>query len=247
MTREKFGSVIIKDVNGRNIYAKTQGQHELIKAIEENNIIFVYGPAGTGKSYMSIAKAVKMMLEGQYESLKLTRPIIEAEEQLGFLPGSLEDKVDPYMRPLYDAIDDFVVKNKVQLEVNPTKKVKKHKNEENNTTVHIRDNIEICPLAYMRGRTFKNSIVILDEAQNTTVKQMKMFLSRMGANSKLIITGDIDQIDLPKTVMSGLMHAINIMEDIDNLAIIKMESIDIVRNPMVQKILERYNKSLRND
>lgn len=124
MTREKFGSVIIKDVNGRNIYAKTQGQHELIKAIEENNIIFVYGPAGTGKSYMSIAKAVKMMLEGQYESLKLIRPIIEAEEQLGFLPGSLEDKVDPYMRPLYDAIDDFVVKNKVQLEVNPTKKVK---------------------------------------------------------------------------------------------------------------------------
>jgi phosphate starvation-inducible PhoH-like protein len=246
MTRQRFGSAIIRDVKGQNIYAKTQGQLELIEAIENNDVIFVHGPAGTGKTYLAIAKAVKLLQEGGYEGLKLTRPIIEAEEELGFLPGTLEDKVDPYMRPLYDSIDDFVEKPKTQTDQPQIKKTKRQKVEESNDlSVKIREGIEICPLAYMRGRTFKNSIVILDEAQNTTVRQMKMFLSRMGSNAKLIITGDIDQIDLPRTIMSGLMHAVKIMDGIPKLAIVEMNGSDIVRNPMVKDMLARYNDSLK--
>lgn len=197
----------------------------------------------THNTFIAIAMACKYLLDenSEFKKLKLTRPILEAEEELGFLPGSLEDKVDPFMRPLHDSIDYFIPRAKKEFE-----KAKLSKKDKDLALIEdkslIRENIEICPLAYMRGRTFNDSIIILDEGQNTTIRQMKMILTRMGHNSKIIVTGDIDQVDLPSSIMSGLQHAIEIMDGVNDLAIIKLTNDDVVRNPMVKDMLDRYNK-----
>lgn len=238
---QKHSGLIIRNIHGKGVYAKSYGQGQLIKAIEENSVIFVTGPAGSGKSYLSIAMAIQALKEEKYQRLLLTRPVVESGESLGFLPGDLEQKIDPYMRPLYDAIDEFLKKLKVTSTGHKSKK-----DIPTDQEISIRDNVSVCPLAYMRGRSFNDSFIILDEGQNSTIKQMKMFLSRMGYGSKMIITGDTDQIDLQRGVSSGMKHAIRIMEGVPGIAIVKLGKEDIVRHPLVAEMLSRYEKDMQD-
>jgi len=214
--------MIERTFSGKAIYAKTLKQIEYVNALKENDIVFGVGPAGTGKTYLAVVYAVSLLKKGIIKHIVLTRPAIEAGESLGFLPGDLKEKIDPYLRPLYDALYDTLGNKSVDQMI------------ENGV-------IEIAPLAYMRGRTLENCFCILDEAQNTTEMQMKMFLTRLGFNSKMVITGDISQIDLPNGKRSGLVNACNVLKNIDDIKIIKFEKLDVVRNPLVQKIIEAYD------
>ena len=221
---DDFESYMIgRTLTGKAIAPKTKGQYSFVKAVEDNAIVFAIGPAGTGKTYLAVIRAVSAMKKGEVKRIVLTRPAVEAGESLGFLPGDLKEKVDPYLTPLYDALHDM-------LGVEQTEKLIE------------KGSIEIAPLAYMRGRTLDDSFVILDEAQNTTPAQMKMFLTRLGFNSKMVITGDNTQIDLKTGIKSGLDDAANILKDIEGIKIIHLTSDDVVRNPLVQKIIERYSK-----
>ena len=208
---------------GKMIYPKTIGQAILCDAMRHNEIVFATGVAGTGKTYLAVAYAVSMLKSERVEKIILTRPAVEAGESLGFLPGDMKEKVDPYLRPLYDALNEMLGLETVE------KYVEKQV-------------IEIAPLAFMRGRTLNDAVVILDEAQNATCAQMKMFLTRMGKNCKMVVTGDVTQIDLIKKKDSGLMQACTILDHIDGISIIHLENSDVVRNPLVQKIIERYAK-----
>ncbi len=215
---------IIKTYAGKPVYAKTINQKHYLEAIEKNTLIFGIGPAGTGKTYLAVLIGIKKLREGSVKQIILTRPAVEAGENLGFLPGDLMEKVDPYIRPLYDALYEILgVKQTDEL-------IEK-------------GIIEIAPLAYMRGRTLENAYVILDEAQNTTINQMKLFLTRLGFGSKMIVTGDITQSDLPKNVESGLVKASKILNDINDIGILYFENIDVVRHPLVQTILKRFENA----
>jgi len=220
--------IIGKKSNGKPIVAKTFNQRRYIKAIEENDIVFATGPAGTGKTYLAVVKAVSALKSQEVKRIILTRPAVEAGESLGFLPGDLKEKVDPYLRPLYDALHDT-------LGVEATE------------SFIEKGIIEIAPLAYMRGRTLEDAYIILDEAQNTTDQQMKMFLTRLGFNSKMIVTGDVSQVDLPRGVRSGLITCINILKGIDNIAICTFDVSDIIRHPLVQKVIDRYEEFTRKE
>ncbi len=214
-------SLITKTVNGKPVYAKTINQKHYIKAINTNDLVFGIGPAGTGKTYVAVMQAISKLRDGSIKKIILTRPAVEAGENLGFLPGDLKEKIDPYLRPLYDALYEG-------LGIKQTEDLIE------------RGTIEIAPLAYMRGRTLENAYVILDEAQNTTTNQMKLFLTRLGFNSKMIVTGDITQIDLPKKKGSGLVQATDLLRNVDGIEIIEFERVDVIRHPLVQKVLERY-------
>ena len=209
---------------GRPIRPKTLGQKSYLLAIEKNSITFGIGPAGTGKTYLAVAMAVKAFKAHSVQKIILTRPAVEAGEKLGFLPGDLQNKVDPYLRPLYDALFDMLGAETFQ------KLLEKNL-------------IEVAPLAYMRGRTLDDAFIILDEAQNTTKEQMKMFLTRMGANSKVIVTGDVTQIDLPNGTKSGLIDASNVLKGIEDIAFIKFTDKDVVRHRLVQQIIKAYEKN----
>ncbi|OZM57740.1 phosphate starvation-inducible protein PhoH [Lottiidibacillus patelloidae] len=208
---------------GKPIRPKTLGQRRYISALKETDLVFGIGPAGTGKTYLAVVMAVIALKAGSVKRIVLTRPAVEAGESLGFLPGDLQEKVDPYLRPLYDALHDLL-------------------GAEQTTRLIERGTIEIAPLAYMRGRTLDDSFVILDEAQNTTVEQMKMFLTRLGFGSKMVITGDETQIDLPKGVKSGLISASNTLQNVKGINIIYLEKTDVVRHPLVQKIIHAYEQ-----
>ncbi|PKK96541.1 MAG: PhoH family protein, partial [Tenericutes bacterium HGW-Tenericutes-3] len=212
--------ILVND-SGRSIYPKTFNQKNYIDAMNHYDLVFGVGPAGTGKTYLAVAQAVSDLKNSKVKKLIITRPVVEAGENLGFLPGDLKEKVDPYLIPLYDALYEMLG---VQ------------------STLMLMEKgiIEIAPLAYMRGRTLENAFVILDEAQNTTQVQMKMFLTRLGFASKMVITGDPSQTDLPKGASSGLNQALKLLEGLDDLKIIQFEKIDVVRHPLVQRILERY-------
>ncbi len=216
-------SLILHGISGKPILAKTTNQKKLHKSILSNDLIFAIGPAGTGKTYTGVAMAVKALKEKEIKKIILTRPAVEAGENLGYLPGDLKEKLDPYMQPLYDALRDMIPSNKLQ------------KFLEDRT-------IEIAPLAFMRGRTLDNAFVILDEAQNTTNAQMKMFLTRMGMNAKFMVTGDPGQIDLPTKVSSGLKDAIKILSRKKGIDIIYLDDRDVIRHPIVKKVIDAYNK-----
>ncbi len=224
MTDKK--TFILHGVKGKVIKTKTPNQLKLLNSINKNDVIFAIGPAGTGKTYTSIAMAVNALKEKKVNKIILTRPAVEAGENLGFLPGDLKEKLDPYMQPLYDALKDMI----------PSEKLKKFIEKEI---------IQIAPLAFMRGRTLDNAFVILDEAQNTSHSQMKMFLTRMGANTKFIITGDPGQIDLPKKIVSGLKEALIILDSTNGIDIIYLDEKDVLRNKIVKKIINAY-KSIEN-
>jgi phosphate starvation-inducible protein PhoH and related proteins len=208
---------------GKPIRAKTLGQRKYISAMKTNDLVFGIGPAGTGKTYLAVVLAVIALKAGAVKRIVLTRPAVEAGESLGFLPGDLQEKVDPYLRPLYDALHDLL-------------------GSEQTARLIERGTIEIAPLAYMRGRTLDDSFVILDEAQNTTIEQMKMFLTRLGFGSKMVITGDETQIDLPKGVKSGLISASSILTNVKGIQIIHLEKSDVVRHPLVQKVIHAYEQ-----
>ena len=216
--------IIVKGVNGKIIKAKTTNLKKLVKESEKKDMVFAIGPAGTGKTYTSVALAVKALKEKNVKRIILTRPAVEAGESLGFLPGDLKEKLDPYLQPLYDALRDMIP----------------HERLENFIEKRV---IEVAPLAFMRGRTLDDAFVILDEAQNTTHSQMKMFLTRMGMNAKFIITGDPSQIDLPKNQQSGLPEAMNILPNVEEIGFIHLNESDVVRHPIVKKIILAYNQS----
>jgi phosphate starvation-inducible PhoH-like protein len=205
------------------IYPKTIRQIDYVKALSKYDMVFGIGPAGTGMTYLAVIHAVSLLKDGKIKKLILTRPAVEAGENLGFLPGDLKEKIDPYLRPLYDALYDSLGREQTDMLIEKSV-------------------IEIAPLAYMRGRTLDNAYVILDEAQNTTNMQMKMFLTRLGFNSKMVITGDISQIDLPSNVKSGLKTAIHILKGINRISIVEFEKYDVVRHPLVARIIERYDE-----
>ena len=215
------GDVIVFGPNGIMVKARTANQHRMVNSIGTNDIVFAIGPAGTGKTYTAVALAVRALKNKEIKRIILTRPAVEAGENLGFLPGDLKEKIDPYLRPLYDALDDMIPADKLKLYL------------ENRT-------IEIAPLAFMRGRTLDNCFVILDEAQNATDMQLKMFLTRMGPSAKFIVTGDVTQIDLPKKQQSGLHTALRILTDIKGIDIIYLTGEDVVRHKLVRKILAAY-------
>ena len=215
--------VIIFGQNGRPISPRNANQAKMVKSFAENDLTFALGPAGTGKTYIAIALAVAALKNRQCRRILLSRPAVEAGEKLGFLPGDMKDKIDPYLRPLYDALEDMI----------PQVKLKEYMET---------DTIQIAPLAFMRGRTLNDAIIILDEAQNTTKHQMKMFLTRLGHNAKMIVTGDTTQIDLPRTVQSGLIQALRILRGVKGIGIIEYEKKDIVRHPLVQRIVDAYEK-----
>jgi phosphate starvation-inducible PhoH-like protein len=215
--------VLVFGNNGRPIRARTPNQRKLVEVTENNDLIFAIGPAGTGKTYTAIALAVKALKNREIRKIILSRPAVEAGERLGFLPGDLKEKIDPYLQPLYDALGDMI----------PQKKLEEF----------IKDKvIEIAPLAFMRGRTLSNAFVILDEAQNTTLNQLKMFLTRMGMNTKFIVTGDETQIDLPRRSDSGLLLALRILKGIDDIAVVRFDEKDIVRHKLVRDIVKAYEK-----
>lgn len=218
-----YNDCICLTSRGKPIKAKTVGQQKYVDAIKNNTIVFGVGPAGTGKTFLAVAMAVTALKQHNVAKIILTRPAVEAGEKLGFLPGDLQQKIDPYLRPLYDALGEMLGQDSFQ------------KNLERGT-------IEIAPLAYMRGRTLDDAYIILDEAQNTTPEQMKMFLTRLGNNSKAIVTGDLTQIDLPFVKKSGLIEAVEILGDIDGISIFKFSHKDVVRHPLVQKIILAYEK-----
>ena len=229
------GDLICHTINGRPLKPKTKGQKTYIDLIRRKMIVFGVGPAGTGKTYLAMAMAVKAFKENEVERIILTRPAIEAGEKLGFLPGDMQSKVDPYLRPLYDAL------NQIMGAESYLKNVEKGL-------------IEVAPLAYMRGRTLDNAFIILDEAQNTTPAQMKMFLTRIGFGSKVVVTGDLTQIDLMNGQASGLEHALKVINEIDDIGIATLTNLDVVRHPLVQKIVNAYdeyekkkNRSGKND
>lgn len=215
------GAVILRTVSGQTVAPRTEGQRLLAQAIETHDITFAIGPAGTGKTYTAVAFAVKALKEKQIRKIILTRPAVEAGESLGFLPGDLREKVAPYLRPLYDSLEEMISSEKLQqlLEQNV---------------------IEIAPLAYMRGRTLNDAFIILDEAQNATRLQMKMFLTRFGHHSKIVITGDLSQIDLPRPESSGLLHAVTLLEGVPGIAVVRLSETDIVRHPLVSEIVRLY-------
>ena len=217
---------ICRTHHGKPIYAKTLKQDEYVGALKNKDLIFSIGAAGTGKTYLAVCYAVNELKSGNIEKIILTRPAVEAGESLGFLPGDLKEKVDPYLRPLYDALHDMLGVEQTQSLID--KQV-----------------IEIAPLAYMRGRTLENAFIILDEAQNATIDQLKMFLTRMGFNSKMVVTGDISQIDLPNSKKSGLKVSANLLKDLDEVEVIVFEKYDVVRHPLVGKIIEKF-ESLEN-
>lgn len=219
---ELYHIKIARTYNGKLIYPKTLGQKSYYYALKNNDVVFGIGPAGTGKTYLAVVFAVAALKNNEVKKIILTRPAVEAGENLGFLPGDLKEKVDPYLRPLYDALYDM-------LGVEQTEKLME------------KGVIEIAPLAYMRGRTLEDAYVILDEAQNTTDNQMKMFLTRLGFRSKMIVTGDISQIDLPRNTTSGLIRALNILEGVKGISFIHLSAMDVVRHPVVQRIIERYD------
>ena len=219
---ELYHIKIARTYNGKLIYPKTLGQKSYYYALKNNDVVFGIGPAGTGKTYLAVVFAVAALKNNEVKKIILTRPAVEAGENLGFLPGDLKEKVDPYLRPLYDALYDM-------LGVEQTEKLME------------KGVIEIAPLAYMRGRTLEDAYVILDEAQNTTDNQMKMFLTRLGFRSKMIVTGDISQIDLPRNKTSGLIRALDILEGVKGISFIHLSAMDVVRHPVVQRIIERYD------
>ena len=219
--------IIVHGVSGKIIRPQTQNQVKLVEMMRKNDMVFAVGPAGTGKTYVGVALAVKALKEKQVRRIILTRPAVEAGENLGFLPGDLKEKLDPYMQPLYDALRDMI----------PTEKL--------NAFIEA-GIIEIAPLAFMRGRTLDNAFVILDEAQNTTHAQMKMFLTRMGCNAKFMITGDPGQIDLPRKVSSGLKEAMLILQNVQGIAFLHLDDKDVVRHPLVRSIIEAY-KTIENN
>ena len=220
ITKLSSGVVAITS-RGKPIKCKTVGQKRYVDAIKDNQIVFGIGPAGTGKTYLAVCLAVQAMKQKQADRIILTRPAVEAGEKLGFLPGDLQTKVDPYLRPLYDALQEML-------------------GLETYTKLMERGSIEIAPLAYMRGRTLSNAFIILDEAQNTTREQMKMFLTRLGDGSKMVITGDITQIDLPEGKSSGLEHAAAVLKDVEGISVIRLNDKDVVRNPLVMRIVRAY-------
>jgi phoH family protein len=219
--------VIVHGVNGKVIRPQTKNQVKLVEMMRNNDMVFAVGPAGTGKTYVGVALAVKALKEKQVRRIILTRPAVEAGENLGFLPGDLKEKLDPYMQPLYDALRDMIPHEKLNAFIEA-------------------GIIEIAPLAFMRGRTFDNAFVILDEAQNTTHAQMKMFLTRMGRNAKFMITGDPGQIDLPRKVSSGLKEAMLILQNVQGIAFLHLDDKDVVRHPLVRSIIEAY-KTIENN
>jgi phosphate starvation-inducible PhoH-like protein len=221
--------VVVYSMSGRPIKARTINQQRLIEAYNQNDMIFAVGPAGTGKTYLSIALAVKALKEKTAKKIILSRPAVEAGEKLGFLPGDMKDKIDPYLQPLYDALEDMLPQIKLQ------DMMEKHV-------------IQIAPLAFMRGRTLSDAVVILDEAQNTTPAQIRMFLTRMGWNTKMIITGDMTQIDLPHSQKSGLIEALHILNNIEGIGVVNLDQRDIVRHKLVTRIVnayEEYDKSYK--
>ena len=215
--------VLVYSMAGRPIKPRTENQQQLVEAFYNNDMIFAVGPAGTGKTYLSIALAVKALKEKTIKKIILSRPAVEAGEKLGFLPGDMKDKIDPYLQPLYDALEDMLPQAKLQ------EMMEKHV-------------IQIAPLAFMRGRTLSDAVVILDEAQNTTCAQIRMFLTRMGWNTKMIITGDMTQIDLPREQKSGLKEALNILTGIEGIGVVELTRKDIVRHKLVTRIVNAYEK-----
>ena len=222
--KSSLDQVIVTTANGKAIKPKTLGQKSYVSMINNNDVVFGIGPAGTGKTYLAVAMAIKAFKNNEVNRIILTRPAVEAGESLGFLPGDLQDKVDPYLRPLYDALFEIFGFETYQNLVE-------------------KGAIEVAPLAYMRGRTLDNSFVILDEAQNTTFEQMKMFLTRLGYGSKAIITGDITQIDLPRGKNSGLKSASRILRNVRGIEFMEFSGVDVVRHPLVQRIIEAYDKA----
>lgn len=218
---EKNTSVIIHGTRGTRIAPKTVNQKKLVEAVQKNDLVFAIGPAGTGKTYISVALAVQALKNKEIKKIIITRPAVEAGENLGFLPGDLKEKIDPYLRPIYDALRDMI----------PSEKLKYY--QENGV-------IEIAPLAYMRGRTLNDAYVLLDEAQNTTPMQIKMFLTRMGPQSKVIITGDRSQIDLPKKQSSGLVETIKVLKDVPGIGFVNLDDRDVVRHKLVKDIIKAY-------
>ena len=218
---EREGDVIVFSITGRPITPRTENQLHLVKSYRENDMVFAVGPAGSGKTYTAIALAVRALKNKEVKKLILCRPAVEAGEKLGFLPGDMKEKIDPYLQPLYDALEDMI----------PPQKLKEY------MELGI---IQIAPLAFMRGRTLNDAVVILDEAQNTTIPQLKMFLTRMGMNTKMIVTGDLTQIDLPSSVRSGLSHAMHLLRGIKGIGIVELNKKDIVRHKLVTRIVEAY-------
>jgi phosphate starvation-inducible protein PhoH and related proteins len=217
------GEILVHGVAGRLIKPQTANQRRLVELMKKNDMVFAIGPAGTGKTYTGVALAVKALKEKQVRRIILTRPAVEAGENLGFLPGDLKEKLDPYMQPLYDALRDMIPHEKLESFIE-------------------KGTIQIAPLAFMRGRTLDDAFVILDEAQNTTHAQMKMFLTRMGKNAKFMVTGDPGQIDLPKRVVSGLKEAILVLQDVDGVGIIHLDDKDVIRHKLVKKIIAAYKR-----
>lgn len=219
--------VIVYNLSGRPIKSRSENQQKLIDTYEQNDMVFAVGPAGTGKTYLSIALAVKALKEKTAKRIILSRPAVEAGEKLGFLPGDMKEKIDPYLQPLYDALEDMLPAVKLQ-------------------DMLDKNVIQIAPLAFMRGRTLSDAVVILDEAQNTTPAQLRMFLTRMGWNTKMIITGDLTQVDLPRGTRSGLREALNLLSGIDGIGIVELDGKDIVRHKLVTKIVKAYDEFDKN-
>lgn len=214
--------VVVYNISGKPIKSRSENQQKLIDAYEKTDMVFAIGPAGTGKTYLSIALAVKALKEKRAKKIILSRPAVEAGEKLGFLPGDMKDKIDPYLQPLYDALEDMLPA--VKLQDMMEKRI-----------------IQIAPLAFMRGRTLSDAVVILDEAQNTTIAQIRMFLTRMGWNTKMIITGDLTQVDLPRGTTSGLREAVSVLKDVEGISIVNMDERDIVRHKLVTRIVKAFS------
>ena len=216
-----FRDTLLVGVEGRRITPRSAGQRAYVEALRNHDVVFGVGPAGTGKTYLAMAMAVAALKRGEVKRIILTRPAVEAGEKLGFLPGTLTDKVDPYLRPLYDALQDMLPADRVARMIE-------------------KGVIEVAPLAFMRGRTLKSAVVLLDEAQNTTREQMRMFLTRLGQDSRMVITGDVTQTDLPSRSQSGMAHALRVLSDVDRIGVVRLSSRDVVRHPLVARIIDAY-------